>query len=125
MTSGASKPHNPLVLETTTQSESTSGSFSLCGVDVYIWSPTTPDLPKTFGRFKLELISNRGTRVYPPPAPDIHLVDWPRCRFLSTEEVTGEEVDQLVAHLTSLGFVWTKLQKLFRNDGVNLFSQPY
>jgi hypothetical protein len=99
--------------------------MTLHGVDVYIWTPDTPDLPKEFGKFTLKLISNRGTKVYPPPAPDMHLLDWPRCRFVSDDEVSDQEVDELVAHLSGLGWRWTKCQKLFRKDGVNQYSEPY
>lgn len=97
----------------------------LCGVDVFLWTPETPELPSQIGPFRLELISNRGTRVYPPPAPDIDLIDWPRVRFLSDEQVEDRQVDELLAELTAAGWVWTKSQKLYRKDGVNLFSQPY
>lgn len=99
--------------------------MDLHGVDIYIWTPETPALPESVGKFRLELISNRGTRIWPPPAPDIDLLDWPRCRFLSDEVVTDAEVDALVAHLTGQGWTWTKCQKLYRKDGVNQFSQPY
>jgi predicted secreted protein len=97
----------------------------LHGVDVYIRTPETPELPKEIGKFRLILISNRGTKVYPPPAPEMHLLDWPRCRFLSDEQVSDQEVDELVAHLSGLGWQWTKCQKLFKIDGVDAFSQPY
>lgn len=100
-------------------------TMELVGLDVYIWSPDIPDLPKTYGKFRLELISNRGTRVYPPPAPDIDLIDWSRCRFVSDEPVTNEEVEELIRHLTSLGWTWTKCQKLYRSEGRNLYSEPY
>ena len=99
--------------------------MTLHGVDIFMWNPETPDLPKEFGPFTLKLISNRGTRVYPPPAPDASLCDWPQCRFLSDNEVTDQDVDSLVAHLTGLGHKWTKCQKLFRREGVDQFSQPY
>jgi hypothetical protein len=99
--------------------------MTLHGVDVYIWTPETPDLPKEFGKFKLKLISNRGTKVWPPPAPDMHLLDWPRSRYVSDEEVTDQEIDELVAHLSGQGYRWTKCQKLFRKDGVNQYSEPY
>lgn len=99
--------------------------MKLHGVDVFVQCPQTPDLPTEFGAFKLILISNRGTRVYPPPAPETDLLDWPQCRFLSENEVSDADVDALVAHLTSLGYRWTKCQKLFLKDGVNQFSQPY
>lgn len=99
--------------------------MNLHGVDIYLWSDTIPDVPKTVGKFKLELISSRGTRVYPPPAPDITLDDWPRCRYVSEVEVSNNEADALVNHLTILGFTWTKTQKLYKKDGVEQYSQPY
>lgn len=99
--------------------------MTLHGVDVYIWHPETPDIPKEFGPFTLNLISNRGTRVYPGPAPEMDLLDWPRCRYLAEGEVSHEQIDELVAHLTGLGWKWTKTQKLFKIDGVDAFSQPY
>lgn len=99
--------------------------MTLHGVDVYIWTPETPNLPTQIGKFSLVLISNRGTRVWPPPAPDIKLLDWPRCRYVSDEVVTNEEVEALARELTAAGYTWTKLQKLFREDGVNLYSEPY
>jgi hypothetical protein len=99
--------------------------MNLHGVDVYIWSDQTPDLPKQHGPFELKLISNRGTKIYPGPVPDMELLDWPRCRFVSESEVTDGQVDELVSHLSSLGFRWTKCQKLFRKDGVNQYSEPY
>ncbi len=99
--------------------------MTLHGVDIFIWSADTPDVPKEFGPFTLALISNRGTRIYPGPAPEMDLLDWPRCRYFCEEEVTHDQIDELVNKITSLGFRWTKCQKLFRIDGVNAFSQPY
>lgn len=99
--------------------------MTLHGVDIFIWSADTPDVPKEFGPFTLDLISNRGTRIYPGPAPEMDLLDWPRCRYLCEEEVTHDQIDELVNKITSLGYRWTKCQKLFRIDGVNAFSQPY
>lgn len=99
--------------------------MQLHGVDIYIWSPTTPEVPKTHGKLTLTLISNRGTRIYPGPAPEIDLLDWPRCRYESDEVVTDEDVQAIVNEITNQGFRWTKCQKLFRIDGVNQYSQPY
>jgi hypothetical protein len=99
--------------------------MTLHGVDIFIWSPETPDLPKEFGPFSLKLISNRGTRIYPPPAPQMQLSDWPQCRFFSETEVSDQQIDELVSHLTGSGLRWTKCQKLFRKDGADQFSQPY
>ena len=99
--------------------------MSLHGVDVFLWHQGIPVAPKAFGAMTLVFISNRGTKVYPPPAPEIELLDWPRCRYLSDAEVTDADIDALIAHLTSLGWKWTKAQKLFRKEGVDQFSQPY
>jgi len=97
----------------------------LHGVDVFIRTPEIPDLPKEHGPFTLTLISNRGSRVYPPPAPAMDLSDWQQCRYLSDESVSDTQVDELVHHLSGLGWQWTKCQKLFKIDGDNTFSQPY
>ena len=53
------------------------------------------------------------------------LLDWPQCRFLSDSEVTDAQIDELVNHITGMGYKWTKCQKLFRKEGVDQFSQPY
>jgi hypothetical protein len=99
--------------------------FKLNGVDIYLRSETTPDLPKEHGKLKLVLISNRGTRVWPPPAPPIQLCDWPRSRWESDDEVTDQDIDELAAFLTKEGFYWTKLQKLYTLNGERQYSQPY
>lgn len=99
--------------------------MTLHGVDVFIWSAETPDLFKEHGPMKLELISNRGTKIYPGPAPDIKLLDWPRCRFTSDDVVSNQQIEALLNDLTAAGFTWTKCQKLFRDNGTNLYSQPY
>ena len=100
--------------------------MKLHGLDIYLWSDTTPDVPKEHGKFKLIFISNRGTKIYPPPAPDIKLLDWPRCRYESESEVSNEEIDALVNKITELGFTWSKCQKLYWDaEGNRLYSQPY
>lgn len=99
--------------------------MNLHGVDIYIWSPEMPDVPKEFGNFKLTMITDRGTRVWPPPAPDIAPSDWPRCRYESDSEASDSDVDALVNKISDLGYVWTKCQKLYRKDGNNLYSAAY
>lgn len=99
--------------------------MTLHGVDVFVHCPETPDVPKSVGTLQLTMISNRGTRVYPPPAPDIRLLDWPQCRYESDTEVTDTDIEAVLAQITAAGFRWTKAQKLFREDGNKLYSQPY
>ena len=99
----------------------------LHGVDIYLYvrEPQIPDVPRQSGPFTLIQIADRGTRVWPPPAPEMELLDWPRCRYFSETEVTDAQVDELVAEITKLGWQWTKTQKLFRVDGADAFSQAY
>jgi hypothetical protein len=99
--------------------------MTLHGVDVYIWSESKPGIPDNLGAFTLKLISNRGTKVYPGPVPDMEMNDWFRCRYFSETEVTNAQIEEVLNHVTSLGLTWTKAQKLFRIDGVDAFSQPY
>lgn len=99
-------------------------AMTLHGADVYLRSDVVPDLPRVYGPFALLFIANRGTRLQPGSA-DMQHSDWPQCRFFSETAVSDEEVDELIGYLTHHGFQWTKLQKLFRIDGSNAFSQPY
>ena len=103
----------------------TEKAMTLHGVDVYIWQDEQPALPTEFGGLTLKLISNRGTKVYPGPAPEMDLLDWFRCRYFSESEVSDVQVNELITALTEQGFRWTKTQKLFQIDGVDAFSQPY
>ncbi len=99
--------------------------MTLHGVDIYIRIPQIPDVPKEFGPFTLTQIADRGTRIWPPPAPEMELLDWPRCRYFCETIVTDAQVDELVCEMAKLGFQWTKTQKLFRIDGSDAFSQAY
>jgi hypothetical protein len=98
--------------------------MKLVGVDVYVWSNEIPKMPDTVGPFALKMISNSGTRIYPPPAPHIDCTDWFQCRYLAPGEVGHGEVDQFLSTI-SKNFVWTKAQKLYQQNGANLFSEPY
>lgn len=98
--------------------------MKLIGVDVFVWSQTIPELPKRIDQFSLQMISNSGTKVYPPPAPEIEVTDWFQCRYIASSEITHADVDRLLSSVSSK-FVWTKAQKLYEDHGVNAFSQPY
>lgn len=99
--------------------------FELHGVDIYVQSKTLPDMPKEFGSMKLLFMSNRGTRVWPGPQPDLRLMDLFRCRYESDEAVNNADVDSLLAEVSSKGFVWPQCQKLFWKEGERMYSQPY
>ena len=99
--------------------------MNLHGVDVFLWSSELPRVPDQIGKMTLIFISSRGTRVYPGPAPAIEGDDWPRCRYVSQEEITDSEVQELLDQLTTAGWRWTKAQKLFWKEGVKQYSEPY
>lgn len=98
--------------------------MKLVGVDVYVRSDNLPDLPKSVGPLQLLLISNRGTRVYPPPAPKIEFINWFRCRFLGTSDIKNSDIDNLLSTLSQT-FTWTKVEKLYEIDGNKGYSEPY
>ncbi|KAA0228627.1 MAG: Isocitrate dehydrogenase [NADP] [Fimbriimonadales bacterium] len=99
--------------------------FKLVGVDLYLRSDSVPELPRESGKFTLTFISNRGTKIWPPPAPAIALSDWLQCRFESTGDITDADAEQLLQEISQLGFHWTKAQKLYTKDGEKQYSQPY
>lgn len=99
--------------------------MNLHGLDIFLWHDGIPAIPDRIGKFKLTFISSRGTRVYPPPAPDVELSDWPQCRYLSDSEVTDAEVGAVIDELSAKGWRWTMCQKLYKQDGTSLFSEPY
>ena len=99
--------------------------MNLHGVDIYLNTSNLPNLPDRYGPFQLIFIASRGTRVFPVAANTSAGIDWPQCRFLSDQEVTDAQVDELVNHILALGHQWTKCQKLFKMNGENAFSQPY
>ena len=81
----------------------------LVGVDVYVEWPTKNNaalaelLQKANGNgLDLEMISNRGTKVWPDGAPETYCTDSYRCRFLA-KGTTQQEINALVERVTALG----------------------
>jgi hypothetical protein len=99
--------------------------FQLVGADVYLNSNSILDVPHEKGRFKLIFISNRGTKCWPGPPPDMELLENFQCRYESDDTVSEQEVDEFIAGLTQAGFHWTKVQRLYMQDGERQYSQPY
>ncbi|AEV16679.1 Isocitrate dehydrogenase [Thermus sp. CCB_US3_UF1] len=106
-------------------------SRRVVGVDVFVETHLYPEalgplleeavagLP-----FRLKMISNRGTQVYPPTGGLTDLVDHYRCRFLYTGEgeATDREVLDLVARVGNR-VRWMHLEKLQEFDGVPGFTK--
>ncbi|MFN8139402.1 MAG: hypothetical protein U0R49_06355 [Fimbriimonadales bacterium] len=99
--------------------------FQLVGADVYINSESLPEIPRESGKFKLIFISNRGTKCWPGPVPDMELLANFQCRYEAGAEVSQDEVDAFIVELGKTGFVWTKVQHLYMSDGERQYSQPY
>jgi isocitrate dehydrogenase len=82
---------------------------TLVGVDVYVeWSSKkTNDLAdlvkKASGSgLELEMISNRGTKVWPAGAAETFCTDGYRCRFMS-KGTTQQDINAVVGRVTDLG----------------------
>ncbi len=99
--------------------------MNLHGVDIYVQSDDIPKFAEQNGSLKLAFISNRGTKVFPPPAPKFKFISIFRCRFLSETEVSPADIDALVKSVSDAGYQWAQCQKLFIQDGVKQFSEPY
>ncbi|MCE3231014.1 MAG: isocitrate dehydrogenase [Alphaproteobacteria bacterium] len=105
---------------------------SVCGIDVFIESSSSPtDLGTSLETaiagtsFTLKGISCRGVKVYPasPLAPDP--TDLFRCRFMGNSSDVGDAqisalLDRLKPHHR-----WTHLEKLHIFDGVPAFSKDH
>nr|NGX50765.1 Isocitrate dehydrogenase [NADP] [Chlamydiota bacterium] len=103
----------------------------LVGVDVYFYSSASAEafqksiLDKKFGDFQLEMISNRGARIYPGGMPETFCVDQWRVRFRpNQEECTQETIVDLLSTLTKEKFDIIKTEHLYDFDGEPGYSSP-
>lgn len=116
-----------------TSSSSSSSAFTqlqqepwtLKGLDLFINHDGLPDVPATLGKFRLVFISNRGQKVGPLPAgvaPSINLVNVHRCRYISDQPITSEELNTLIAEI-SKKFNWMHIEKLHECMGQARYSK--
>jgi len=83
------------------------------GVDVFVeWNEpsTLPPVPDRSGGLRLELVANRGTKIFPGPLPPITLVNWYRCRYMAAGPVESSDVLALLAELTRGGIRWMHVE---------------
>jgi len=107
----------------------------MIGVDVFVdWNGPDRDarqlaseLRKAEGdAFKLTMITNRGTKVWPDGVPETFCTDHWRCRFMGTnehEEITHKEVAALLLRLAQQGMDFIKTEGLYTFDGQPGFSR--
>ena len=99
----------------------------LVGVDVYLdWHDGTPEqLGEVFkqvsgGGLHLQLITNRGAKVWPHGLPETFYTDHWRCRFMAEPPGATVKHDQVIAllqHVEEAGFDFIKIENLYTFDG--------
>jgi isocitrate dehydrogenase len=107
------------------------GGRRVVGVDVFIESSLSPDaLGKSVERLaaespvKLKMISNRGTKVYPPTGAITDCVDHWRCRFILRDPEGDLEDPAIFALLERIAahHRWMHIEKLNEFDGSSGFT---
>jgi len=106
------------------------------GVDIFVESRLNPEALGTSiakltseAPFSLQLISNRGTKVYPAMGAMTDCVDQYRCRFLfkkSTRGLTDAEIDAQIFDLVqqvATDHKWAHLEKLQEFNGKQGFTK--
>ncbi|QVL57509.1 MAG: NADP-dependent isocitrate dehydrogenase [Simkaniaceae bacterium] len=103
----------------------------LVGADLFIYSPDSLDdfvskiTDENFGDYKIEMISNRGARVYPDGMPETFCIDQWRVRFRpNSEGCTQEGISELFSKLTDEGYDIIKTEHLYDFDGKPGYSSP-
>ena len=71
---------------------------------------------------KLQMITNRGVKVWPNGLPETFCTDHWRCRFISDHPTTDGEVVCLLFALGNVGIDFIKLENLYLFDGVPGFA---
>lgn len=99
-------------------------SRRVAGVDIFVETALGPiDLGTTIERLTagsaatLKMISNRGTRVYPPTGTITDCTDQYRCRFMKAEgNLTDAEILDLMSKIAT-EIRWAHIEKLQEFDG--------
>ncbi|MBX7056346.1 MAG: NADP-dependent isocitrate dehydrogenase [Pyrinomonadaceae bacterium] len=97
------------------------------GVDIFLeWSGGTPDdlghilqAVNSCG-LKLQMITNRGVKVFPGGMPETFCTDHWRCRFLATNvgtRVSTAQIVDLLSRVDAVGLDFIKLETLCTFDG--------
>jgi isocitrate dehydrogenase len=108
------------------------GSRACVGVDVFVESAEAPvSVGEHLERiaegtpFRLKMISNRGTKVYPPTGGLTECVDHWRCRFVARREGAPLDDVAVLALLGAIGagFRWMHVEKLELHDGAPAYTR--
>jgi isocitrate dehydrogenase len=100
----------------------------LVGVDIYVEWPSKKNdelaalMQKANSNgLALEMISNRGTNVWPNGAPETFCTDAYRCRYMS-KGTTQAELNELLGRVTGLGVEIGMTVNLRNYDGKQAFT---
>jgi isocitrate dehydrogenase len=105
---------------------------AIVGVDVFVhWPPGSPD--ELAGRLRaasisplgLQMITNRGVKVWPESLPETFLTDHWRCRFQpdgQNREISHRDIVELLGRLEAAGIDFIKTEHLCTFDGRPAFS---
>lgn len=103
----------------------------LMGVDVYVCAKETAEgfirfaTSKNWGPLSLQMITNRGARIWPQGHPETFCVDQWRMRFTHKDKnqlATHAEVLKILSEVANSGFDMIKTENLYRFDGAAAFS---
>ncbi|MBA4294351.1 isocitrate dehydrogenase [bacterium] len=98
------------------------------GVDVFINFIGSPDAlaaslqPCGNDLLPLQMISNRGLKVWPDGHPETQCTDHWRCRFTSNTSICGTDIIALLNRINDTGLDFIKTENLCTFDGVPGFS---
>ena len=107
-------------------------SRRVSGVDIYVESDLDPkalagNLEKLIqsSPLRLEMITNRGTMVYPSSGRRVSLVDHFRCRFVLRDSVAAVSDAEIISLVQIVGgqHRWMHIEKLQEFDGEPAFSK--
>ena len=104
--------------------DATSVRKHLVGVDVYfdeaqLSAEALAEKLKTIdGELTIEVITNRGVKVWPDGAPETHISDHWRCRFLSAQDrhIKNSHIIALLTQIDRLGVEVIKTENLYYFD---------
>ncbi len=111
------------------QRATTTRKKDLVGVDVFVHRAgvAPEDLSVRLRRaetinLKLQMITNRGVKVWPNGLPETFCTDHWRCRFISEQRINSAEVVALMFGLDNANVDVIKTENLYTFDGVPGFS---
>jgi len=116
------RSYRPLNVPRVASAPVTPKTRSLFGVDVFVEAALSPaevgkkmETAATGTQFKLKMVSNRGTMVYPATGAETDCVDHWRCRFIMTpgdETQCTTQLTQLLQQVEQGGLRWMHVEKL-------------